>query len=291
YISIEVSPLLASDTQGTLKEAKRLWNQIGRDNIMIKVPGTPEGIVAIRQLIAAGINVNVTLLFAQEVYERVAEAYISGLEDLAAAGGDVSKVASVASFFISRIDTAVDALLTDKLHAATDKTEKDYVTSLLGKTAIANGKRTYQKYLEIYSAPRWQALAAKGARPQRLLWASTSTKNPAYPDTLYVDELIGKDTVNTIPPATFNAFREHGKLRESLTEGLEAARDVMQAIDKVGISMKDVTAKLLTEGLELFSEAFEKLLEAVQKQRTSGCAAAIDRLSYKLPEDLEKAVT
>src|SRR5208282_3678646 len=202
YVSLEVSPYLARDTQGTLEEARRLWKTVGRENLMIKVPGTEEGIPAFRQLISEGININVTLLFAQEVYARVAEAYIAGLEQLAARGGDVSRSASVASFFISRIDSSIDAMVAARLKTAKSAQEQEQLKSLLGKVAIANGKQTYASYQKIFSGPRWQALAVKGAQTQRVLWASTSTKNPNYSDVLYVDELIGSDTVNTIPPAT-----------------------------------------------------------------------------------------
>ena len=202
YVSLEVSPTLAYDTEGTVREARRLWQTVGRPNLMIKVPAAPAGLRAIEQLISEGINVNVTLLFSQEVYERVAEAYIAGLERLAAQTGRVSQVASVASFFISRIDTAVDAQVTARLKAAKSAQERTLLRSLLGKVAIANGKLTYQRYKAIFQGARWEALAAKGARPQRVLWASTSTKNPHYRDVLYVEELIGSNTVNTMPPST-----------------------------------------------------------------------------------------
>jgi transaldolase len=213
YVSLEVSPLLAMETQKTLDEARRLWKTVSRENVMIKVPGTAEGIPAIRQLIGEGININVTLLFAQEVYEKVAEAYVAGLEDLAKRGGNLKKMAGVASFFISRIDTLVDSMIEDKLKTTTDAQQQTLLKSLLGKVAIANGKLTYQRYQRIFSGPRWEALAAKGAQTQRVLWASTSTKNPAYRDVMYVEELIGPDTVDTMPPATVDAFRDHGRLR------------------------------------------------------------------------------
>ena len=265
YVSLEVSPYLAHKTQETIDEARRLWKTVKRDNVMIKVPGTAEGLPAIRQLIGEGININVTLLFAQEVYEKVAEAYISGLEDLAARGGDLKRVASVASFFISRIDTLIDSLLTDKLKATTDATQQALLNSLLGKVAIANGKLTYQAYQRIFSGQRWQALAAKGAQTQRVLWASTSTKNPKYRDVIYVEELIGPDTVNTMPPATIGAFRDHGLLRNALTEDVAGAAKVMQDLPRAGISMKEVTDKLTTDGVKLFADAFDKLLAAVAK--------------------------
>src|SRR5208282_4035356 len=265
YVSLEVSPLLALKTQETIEEARRLWKAVNRENVMIKVPGTAEGIPAIQQLIGEGININVTLLFAQEVYEKVAEAYIAGLEDLAARGGNLKKMAGVASFFISRIDTLVDSLIEEKLKASKDAGEQALLKSLLGKVAIANGKLTYKAYQRIFSGPRWQALAAKGAQTQRVLWASTSTKNPAYRDVMYVEELIGADTVDTMPPATIDAFRDHGKLRNSLTEDVAGAQKVMDDLAKAGISIKEVTAKLTTDGVKLFADAFHKLLAAVEK--------------------------
>jgi transaldolase/glucose-6-phosphate isomerase len=265
YVSLEVSPYLARDTQGTLAEARRLWKTVSRENLMIKVPGTAEGIPAFQQLISEGINVNVTLLFSQEVYKKVAEAYIAGLEQLAARGGDVSKMASVASFFISRIDVSVDAIVEGRLKTSKDPREQEQLKSLLGKVAIANGKETYVSYQKIFSGDRWKALATKGAQTQRVLWASTSTKNPNYSDVLYVEELIGPDTVNTIPPVTFNAFRDHGHPRASLTENVEAANRTMETVAKLGISMKEVTDKLTDDGVRLFAEAFDKLLQAVEK--------------------------
>lgn len=265
YVSLEVSPHLANDTKGTLEEARRLWKTVGRPNVMIKVPATPEGIPAIQQLIGEGLNVNVTLLFAQEAYVQVAEAYLKGLERRSAQGDDLSHVASVASFFISRIDTLVDKLVTDKLNATRDRSEQALLRSLLGKVAIANGKQTYQRYQSIFSGPRWDALAKKGGKTQRVLWASTSTKNPDYRDVLYVEELIGADTVNTMPPQTFDAFREHGKCRASLVEDLAGAGKVMANLANVGISMKDVTDTLLKDAVRLFVEPFDKLLDTVNR--------------------------
>jgi transaldolase/glucose-6-phosphate isomerase len=290
YVSLEVSPHLAYDTTGTLEEARRLWQAVGRDNLMIKIPATPQGLPAVRQLIGEGINVNVTLLFAREVYEQVAEAYIGGLEDLVARGGDPEGVASVASFFISRIDTAIDALTAARLEATTDPGERAALRALNGKVAIANARLTYQRYLELFSGARWQALAAKGAQTQRLLWASTGTKNASYRDVLYVEELIGPDTVNTVPPQTLDAFRDHGRPRASLTEDLDAAFDTMDQLARAGISMNDVTDRLLTEGVQLFSDAFVKLLAAVEHQRRGGAGKHIDRLSYALPEPLTAQV-
>jgi len=269
YVSLEVSPFLARDTQATLNEARRLWKAVARPNLMVKVPGTTEGIPAFQQLISEGININVTLLFAQEVYQKVAEAYIAGLEQLAAKGGDVAKIASVASFFISRIDSSVDSLLSAQIKSSKDEAKKAHLQGLMGKTAIANGKQTYQIYLKIFGTDRWQKLAAKGAHTQRVLWASTSTKNPAYSDVMYVDELIGPDTVNTIPPATFDAFRDHGHPRASLTEDIAGANRTMDAIAQTGISMKEVTDKLTEDGVRLFAEAFEKLLKAVEASSKS----------------------
>src|ERR1022692_954540 len=265
YVSLEVSPLLALKTQETIEEARRLWKAVNRENVMIKVPGTAEGLPAIRQLIGEGINVNVTLLFAQEVYEKVAEAHIAGLEDLAKRGGNLSKIGGVASFFISRIDSLVDSMINEELKTATDAQQQALLKGLLGKVAIANGKLTYLRYQRLFSGPRWQTLAAQGAQTQRVLWASTSTKNPAYRDVMYVEELIGPDTVNTIPPATIDAFRDHGKLRNSLTEDVAGAQNVMDNLARTGISIEKVTTKLTDDGVKLFADAFHKLLAAVEK--------------------------
>jgi transaldolase / glucose-6-phosphate isomerase len=269
YVSLEVSPYLARDTKGSIEEARRLWKAVARENVMIKIPGTAEGIPAIQQAISEGININVTLLFAQDVYVKVAEAYIAGLEQFGAGGGDVSKIASVASFFISRIDSLVDSIIGARLKSSKDPREQEQLKSVEGKVAIANGKQTYQKYQAIFGTDRWKALAAKGAQTQRVLWASTSTKNPAYRDVLYVEELIGPDTVDTIPPATLDAFRDHGIPRASLTENVDAAHRTMEAVAKLGISMKEVTDKLTDDGVRLFAEAFDKLLEAVEKSSKS----------------------
>jgi transaldolase/glucose-6-phosphate isomerase len=265
YVSLEVSPYLALKTQETIDEARRLWKAVKRDNVMIKVPGTAQGLPAIRQLIGEGLNINITLLFAQEVYEKVAEAYIAGLEEFAGRGGNLKKMASVASFFISRIDTLIDSKIEEKLKASTDAKQQGLLKSLLGKVAVANGKLTYQRYQRIFSGPRWQALAEKGAQTQRVLWASTSTKNPNYRDVIYVEELIGPDTVNTMPPATIDAFRDHGRVRKSLTEDVAGAAKVMDALAQAGISIKEVTDKLTQDGVKLFADAFDKLLAAVEK--------------------------
>jgi transaldolase/glucose-6-phosphate isomerase len=292
YVSLEVSPYLANDTARTVDEARRLWKSVARENVMIKVPGTPEGIPAFRQLIGEGINVNVTLLFSQGVYVQIAAAFIDGVEKFAASGGDVSKVASVASFFISRIDSLVDSLVGDQLKKEADAARKAKLQSILGKVAIANGKLTYEAYQRIFSSPRWKVLAAKGAQTQRVLWASTSTKNPNYRDVIYIEELIGPDTVNTIPPATLDAFRDHGKPRPSLTENLDEARKTMADLAGVGIVMKDVTDKLTADGVKLFADAFDALLVAVEKnmKRSTTHTPQINQQTASLPADLDAAV-
>jgi transaldolase / glucose-6-phosphate isomerase len=265
YVSLEVSPFLGFDTKASLAEARRLWKAVDRPNVMIKIPGTPEGLPAIRQALEEGVNINITLLFAQSAYEQVAEAFLSALEARAAKGQDISHIASVASFFVSRIDTLVDSKIDEKLKSPKDAGQNALLESVRGKVAIANARLTYKKYLELFGGPRWKALSAKGAQTQRLLWASTSTKNPKYRDVLYVEELIGADTVDTIPPATFDAFRDHGKLRPSLTENVEGAAKTMADLAKAGISMKEVTEKLVVDGVKLFADAFTTLLAAVGK--------------------------
>jgi transaldolase / glucose-6-phosphate isomerase len=271
YVSLEVSPTLALEMQKTLDEARRLWKMVNRPNVMIKVPGTKECIPAIRQLLEEGININITLLFAQSAYEQVAEVFIAALEARATKNQNLAHIASVASFFVSRIDTLADSLIDEKLKTATDPNQKASLNNLKGKVAIANAKVTYKKYQELFSGPRWNALKAKGAQTQRLLWASTSTKNKAYRDVIYVEELIGADTVDTIPPATFDAFRDHGKLRPSLTENVDQAVKTMSDLEKAGISMKQITDKLLVDGIKLFADAFTELLEATGK--TAGVRA------------------
>ncbi|MGH9529945.1 MAG: bifunctional transaldolase/phosoglucose isomerase [Terriglobales bacterium] len=288
YVSLEVSPYLGRDTQGTIAEARRLWKEVNRENVMIKVPGTVEGIPAFQQLIGESININVTLLFSQEVYKKVAEAYIAGLEQAASRGADISRIASVASFFVSRIDNSVDAAVEARLKVSKDKSEQEQLKSVLGKVAIANAKLAYEIYLKILSGDRWQKLASKGAQTQRLLWASTSTKNPKYSDVLYVEELIGRDTVNTIPPATFDAFRDHGHPRASLTENVEAARNTMQTLAKLGISIEEITDKLTDDGVKQFEDAFDKLLAAVEKSSKSEITPKIGHQTYKLSEPLAK---
>jgi len=290
YVSLEVSPYLANDTQGTIDEARRLWKAVARENVMIKIPGTPEGLPAIRQMLSEGVNINITLLFAQDVYEEVAQIYIEALGQYAAGGGDVSRVASVASFFISRIDSLVDSLLNEQIKKETDVARKAKLQSLLGKIAIANGKLTYEAYQKIFSTPAWKALAAKGGQTQRVLWASTSTKNPAYRDVMYVEELIGSDTVNTVPPATLEAFRDHGKPRVSLTEDLPGASKTMADLSTVGIVMKQVTDKLTKDGVKLFADAFDQLLEAVEKNSKRSASPKVNPQSASLPADLDAAV-
>jgi transaldolase / glucose-6-phosphate isomerase len=248
YVSLEVSPALAHDTAGTVAEAVRLWRAVDRENLLVKVPATPAGIPAIRELIGRGVNVNVTLLFSTRAYEQVADAYLSGLEEHAARGGDLSRVASVASFFISRLDGAVDPRLPEHLR---------------GRVAIANAKVTYQGFKRLCASERWQALEALGAQPQRLLWASTSSKNPAYRDVLYVEELIGPDTVNTVPPATFDAFRDHGRPRRSLEEDPEGASETLAVLGSHGIDLDAVTDRLLDEAVAAFADAFDALLASV----------------------------
>jgi transaldolase/glucose-6-phosphate isomerase len=290
FVSLEVSPTLAHDTEGTMNEARRLWKTVARPNVMVKVPATAEGIPAIRQLTSEGINVNVTLMFAQSVYEQVVEAFIAGLEDRVASGLELRHIASIASFFVSRIDTAVDALLAEEIKATTDPREIARLKALLGKAAIANAKLTYRRSEEIYASARWRQLAARGAQVQRLLWASTSTKNANYRDVMYVEELIGPNTVNTLTPATINAFRDHGTVRESLTESITAASATMAELAKAGISMDAVTSKLTVEGVEQFSTAFTQLLQATGRRMETHASVKINRQSYKLPPDLANAV-
>lgn len=280
YVSLEVSPYLGRNTQGSMEEARRLWGLVGRPNIMIKIPGTIEGIPAIRQLISEGININITLLFAVETYEQVAEAFVSGLEQRAEKGGSVARIGSVASFFVSRIDSAIDPVLATKSDAQ----------QLLGKVAIANAKLAYQRYKALIASPRWKALESKGALRQRLLWASTGTKNPKYSDVLYVEELIGPDTVNTMPPSTLDAFREHGHPRRSLDDDVEAAYNVIETLPKVGISLEAVTDKLVVDGLRLFSEAFDKLLNALDSRCKVGFKPKLTGQKYNVSGDLEAEI-
>jgi transaldolase/glucose-6-phosphate isomerase len=262
YVSLECSPYLANDTEATVAEALHLWETVKRPNLMVKIPATPAGIPAIRRVIGKGVNVNVTLLFSIEAYEQVVEAYIAGLEDLKASGGDVSRLASVASFFVSRIDSAVDK----HLDALTDKTAAD---ALRGKAAIANAKVAYARYLSLFASPRWEALAAAGAKTQRLLWASTSVKTKAYKDTLYVEALIGRDTVDTIPPATMDAFRDHGVVKpDAIQDGLDEARADLAALEKSGVSLDEITRELVEDGVRQFADAFDKLFGSIAAHRS-----------------------
>jgi transaldolase / glucose-6-phosphate isomerase len=290
FVSLEVSPYLAMDTKSTIAEAQRLWKDVGRKNLMVKVPATPEGLPAIQQLIGEAISINITLLFSQKVYIQVAEAYLAGLEKVVARGGDPSRVASVASFFVSRIDSAVDKQLDEKIARANDPGEKERLAALKGKIAVANAKLAYQEYKHLFSGPRWEKLAAKGARPQRLLWASTGTKNKEYSDILYVEELIGPNTINTMPPATLEAFRDHGKPRDSLEENLEDARRALAELEKSGISLDAITAELVKDGVKLFADAADKLYGAVAHKRATVLGAGIDRQALNLGSQIGKAV-
>ncbi|MBR0836778.1 bifunctional transaldolase/phosoglucose isomerase [Bradyrhizobium manausense] len=290
YVSLEVSPYLAMDTSGTVAEARRLWKDVGRKNLMVKVPATPEGLPAIETLIGDGISINITLLFSKAVYLQVAEAYIAGLEKYVAGGGDPSHVASVASFFVSRIDSVVDKQLDEKIARANDPSEKERLAALKGKVAIANAKVAYQDYKRLFSGPRWEKLAAKGAKPQRMLWASTGTKNKDYSDVLYVEELIGPDTINTVPPATLDAFRDHGKPRDSLEENVDDARRVLEELERSGVSLDAITEELVKDGVKLFADAADKLYGAVAHKRATVLGTAIDRQQLSLGDGLGKAV-
>src|SRR5258706_2456473 len=290
FVSLEVSPYLAMDTKATITEAERLWKHVNRKNLMVKVPATPEGLPAIQHLIGEGISINITLLFSQKVYAQVAEAYLSGLEKYVAGGGDPSHVASVASFFVSRIDSAVDKQLDEKIARANDPTEKERLAALKGKVAIANAKLAYQEYKRLFTGTRWDRLAAKGARPQRLLWASTGTKTKDYSDVLYVEELIGADTINTMPPATLEAFRDHGKVRDSLEENIEDARRVLAELERSGISLDAITADLVKDGVKLFADAADKLYGAVAHKRATVLTDGIDRQQLALGGSIAKAV-
>ncbi|PYQ23224.1 MAG: transaldolase [Acidobacteria bacterium] len=289
YVSLEVSPDLANDTDGTIKEARHLWKAVARPNVMIKVPATPAGLPAIRTLIGEGVNVNVTLLFAREAYEAVADAFIEGLEARARKGEPLGQVASVASFFVSRIDTLVDSLIAEKLKTATGA-DKARLEGLMGKVAIANAKLAYQSYKKIFAGPRWAALAAKNAQTQRVLWASTGTKNPRYRDVLYVEELIGPETVDTVPPETLSAFRDHGRPRASLEENVTEAMDTLDDLEKAGISLKKATDDLLADGVKKFVEPFAKLLKAVERRCREANKARINGQSHALPSALASEV-
>jgi transaldolase/glucose-6-phosphate isomerase len=265
FASIEVSPSLARSTQGTIDEARRLWRAVDRPNLMVKVPGTREGVPAVRALAAEGINVNITLLFAIDMYELVAGAFLAGLEERLTSGRDISRVASVASFFVSRVDTAIDAKIDARI--AADEAETRALVELRGSVAIANAKLAYQSYLGLIASDRWRSLAQQGARPQRLLWASTGTKDPAFSDVYYVETLIGRDTVNTMPPKTIDAFRDHGVVAPTLTANLAGERHVLAEADRLGLDLRDVTASLVAEGVEKFSNAADALLRTIDKTR------------------------
>ncbi len=265
YVSLEVSPYIADDTDATIAEAEKLWHAVDRPNLMIKIPGTDAGAPAISATIAKGINVNVTLLFSVDAYIKVAEAYAAGLEERVKAGQPIDRIASVASFFISRIDSAIDKKIDERIAAG--DAETDALKAVRGKVAIANAKMAYQWYLDFLKSDRWQALAAKGAQPQRLLWASTGTKDPSFPDTLYVDTLIGPDTVNTMPPKTMDAFRDHGTVAETLTADIYDAKHVLAEAERLGLDLNGVTDTLVAEGVASFVKAFDDLLGAIgQKQ-------------------------
>jgi transaldolase / glucose-6-phosphate isomerase len=289
YVSMEVSPYLAHDTQATIAEATRLWSRVHRDNLMIKVPATVEGIPAVRQLISQGVNVNVTLLFSRAVCRQVAEAYMDGLETFTAHGGDVTRIASVASMFVSRLDVLVDPMLEARAESK-PPVERTQLRSLIGKVAIANAKLAYQDAKELRRSARWQALVTRGARVQRLLWASTSTKDPRFRDVLYVESLIGPDTVDTIPPATLDAFRDHGQPGSHLEENVDDAREVLAKLARAGISIDDLTARLLDDGVAEFSAAFDTLLASIEKKRSAVLESALDRMHYQLPAPLDEEV-
>jgi len=265
YVSLEVSPYIADDTDATIAEAQKLWAAVDRPNLMIKIPGTLAGAPAISATIAAGINVNVTLLFSQDAYQRVAEAYATGLEERVRQGQPIDRIASVASFFVSRIDTTIDKQIDARLKDGDAETEA--LKAVRGKVAIANAKLAYAWYQDFIASDRWQALAAKGAQPQRLLWASTGVKDPAYPDTLYIDTLIGADTVNTMPPKTMDAFRDHGTVAQTLTADVDEARHVLAEADRLGLDLPGVTDTLVLEGVASFAGAFDDLLGAIAKKQ------------------------
>jgi transaldolase/glucose-6-phosphate isomerase len=263
YVSLEVSPTLAKDTEGTIKQAMELFQRVNRPNVMIKVPATVEGLPAVEKLISEGLNINVTLLFSVERYNQVVDAYIRGLENRLSRGLDITNIASVASFFISRVDTAVDKLLEQKISASGNT---DPIKNLLGKTAIANAKLAYQDYKDIFLGARFDALQKAGAKAQRLLWGSTGTKNPAYSETLYIDELIGPNTVNTVPPATYAAFKEHGKVADTLEANIEEAQNTINTLTELDLNLKEITDQLEEQGVQLFADAFNSLLAAIDNK-------------------------
>lgn len=266
FVSLECNPLLANNTQGTIEETRRLWRLVDRKNAMIKIPGTPEGIPAIEQTTYEGININITLLFSLHAYDQTMEAYIRGLERRAAENKPIDNISSVASFFVSRIDTAVDKELERRIAQITDPDEKAKLQSLLGKIAIANAKVAYQRYKKIFHGARFAAMKQKGAQVQRPLWASTSTKNPVYPDVYYVEALMGPETVDTLPPATIVAFRDHGRPRISIEDNIDEERARLARLEEVGISIDQVTEHVLAEAVRLFVEPFEKLLKTIESR-------------------------
>jgi transaldolase/glucose-6-phosphate isomerase len=289
YVSLEVSPYLAMDTEATAAEARRLWAAVNRPNVMIKVPGTVPGVGAIRTLISEGININVTLLFGIGAYLAVAEAHMAGLEERLAAGARIDGVHGVASFFVSRIDTAIDKKIDERL-ASASAGDAVALKAVRGKVAIANAKIAYQRYLAMVASPRWKLLAAAGASPQRLLWASTGTKDPAYSDVLYVETLIGPDTVNTMPPKTMDAFRDHGRVSESLTADVGGARHTLEEAERLGLDLDGVTPTLVVEGVALFADAFDKLLTAVATKRARFLGERLNGQNFSLPPDLAERV-
>src|SRR5436189_703054 len=282
FVSIEVGPAIANSTRQTIKFAEYLHDRCARPNVMVKIPATKEGLPAIFDQISKGHNINITLIFAVERYTEVVEAYLAGLEKLHKDGGDLSKVASVASFFVSRVDTKVDKILAEKVNQAQDPQQKRSLDQLFGKAAIANSKMAYEHYKELFAGPRWDRLRKAGARTQRCLWASTSTKDPRYPDTYYVEELIGPDTVDTIPPATLAAFREHGEVRRSLDENVDLARRQLRQLAEVGVDLGEVTHQLEVEGVESFTKSFESLLVALEKNAKDIKAGKGPRQWYSL---------
>ncbi len=267
FVSLEVSPDLAHDTDRTIEEARRLWERVDKSNLMIKVPATTEGLPAIARLLGEGINVNVTLLFAVDMYEQVVDAFFRGMEAAAEAGRDLGRINSVASFFVSRIDTAVDEKVDERLAAGPSADERRKLENVKGSVAIANAKMASERYGKLFASERWQALAARGATTQRLLWASTSTKNPEYRDVLYVEELAGPDTVNTLPPETIDAFRDHGRVRRAIDEDLDGARQVLSDLADLGIGLDDITDALTTQGVRKFADSFHELLDAIEKEK------------------------
>jgi transaldolase/glucose-6-phosphate isomerase len=288
YVSLEVSPLLAMDGDRTLQEARRLWKRVNRPNVMIKVPGTVPGISAFRTLISEGINVNVTLLFSQDRHEEFMHAYLDALEILAEKKGDLSKIASVASFFVSRIDTVVDGELAKKIEAEKDPGARAPLAILMGQAAISNARLAYQRFQHVFSTSRWKKLALRGAHPQRVLWASTSAKNPSYPDTMYIDELIGNDTVNTIPQKTMDAFRDHGKVRATITERVCESKEILDDLEKAGISIAKVTDKLVTDGIKEFIKPFQNLLMSIEKKRAAFYQGQLSQILFDISDEQRK---